>query len=49
MNSLQKKYELDCRLLNQNQRVDKYYRCLEQIRLKPNNFSINSEPVVMKK
>ena len=49
MNSLQKKYELNCRLLNQNQRVSEYYRYLEQIRLKPNNFSINSEPVVLKK
>ena len=49
MNSLQKKYELNCRLLNQNQRVSEYYRYLEQIRLKPNNFSINYDPVVMKK
>ena len=51
MNSLQKQYELKNRMFSKDQKIDisEYFKFIEQVRTRPNQFSIQIEKPTMKR
>ena len=51
MNSLQKQYELKTRMFSKDQKIDisEYFKFIEQVRTRPNQFSIQIEKPTMKR